>query len=628
MIKFYFVEGISRFDTLYFETIEDQETFFEDKLVGEMEDSYYPPHYRNEISVGSDDLDFNSKVNYLSLEFKDKTYYYFIDNINYVAEDLITLSVTMDTIQTYMFNITFKNIDVSRRLINRWVPKTILGLTTYNINRNYLRENLSEGVFYRVDYQDYTQNYYNNGGLGLVVFKWNNDGDWNDQPRATYIRQKDYSGNPNVYMDDSFISVFPAVVYRDTTSNWLYTGINIISTQTNGDTIYEVYKQSGGWAACLHAMAENADVVEAYYIPENIFSNSSLDITNDNTTNIKTINTYYQEYTGNDIKGIKYRNLSDGTNPANPCILDVFTGEVNYKDEDYTLDFNVNTQLNKEWSFNYLPQLIDENYIQLYYGERVKQTSLPLSLLEKTSLKFISDYDIFSGYRNHYILEIGANTDKYLTKITLNTNESFTLWTDAWKQYQATHKGTLGLGLAYQFGKTAFDIVSITKGKGFLTPKRNQVSAKAKRAIKGELTEGAETLLDTAVDVANKIFTPETLSQGNQFTNDVVSGALHRICYLNYVKDIEEVGKQLEGYGYKVHEHYANQNIFNLLNTRYYFNIIQCDYIDIYINILNSNEILDNIKERFTDGIRLWNNNNIGNPYQYDNVEKEYLEEE
>ena len=72
------MEGISRFDTLYFASLTSQETFFESKLVAQMEDSYYPPHYRNELSVGSDDLDFNSRVNYVSIDFKDKTYYYFI----------------------------------------------------------------------------------------------------------------------------------------------------------------------------------------------------------------------------------------------------------------------------------------------------------------------------------------------------------------------------------------------------------------------------------------------------------------------------------------------------------------------------------------------------------------------
>ena len=606
MIKFYFVEGISRFDTLHFLSLTSQENFFESKLVSQMEDSYYPPHYKNEISVGSDDLDFNSKVNYLSIDFNDKTYYYFIDNINYVAEDLITLSVTMDTIQTYMFNITFKNIDVSRRLINRWVAKD-----SEYINRNYLRENLSEGVFYNRQYTDLTAYYLAQGYTGFIVAKFNKEDLFgNGVPTALAVEK---IGERFHYTDDTFIYILPALNYVHN----LYTGDN---------RNYAFYKNDeevpGGGAfsrisKLIHNLAEEPEIVNMYYIAENPFTDDTLKLEYDETNDTLKLLLY-----GGDNTGLDFTTRND--NPNSYAIL-AYSGKLKTNEYIHNFNFIQNNAIDNLWNIKYIPQLLDENYIQAYYGERIKTTSFPMYQLNTTKLYCYNNIDILTGFRNYWLTRAKDNDDPYRTLITLDTNESVTLWNDAWKQYQATHLGTLGLGTIAQLGQSMFNVGNILSSRGAYTPKRKQISAKALRALTQEGSSITDDLVDSLTNNINLMFTPENVRQANNYTNDVISNNLHRIFYINEVTDLEEVGKQLEGYGYKVHEHYANQNIFTLLNTRYYFNIIQCDYIDIYIDILNSNEILDNIKQRFIDGIRLWNRSNIGNPYQYDNVEKEYL---
>ena len=234
-------------------------------------------------------------------------------------------------------------------------------------------------------------------------------------------------------------------------------------------------------------------------------------------------------------------------------------------------------------------------------------------------------YDVLSGYRNYWFTEPHYEEDIYRTLVTINTNENATQWNDAWKQYQATHKGTLGLGLAYSWGKFALSMATITGSAKSYTPKRQQLSAKAKRNIAGETSSFADEMVDMTTHNINLIHTPETKSQGNEFTNDLVSKSINRIMYTQVVEDIDAVARELEGYGYRVHEEYSTENLFTLLNTRYYYNIIKCSNIELYLDILNSNDVIENIKERFLNGLRIWNRGAITSPYLYDNVEKAYL---
>ena len=132
-----YIEGISRIDTPYFTSGSEQETYFDNKVVETIETTFYPPHYHNAINVSSDECDINTSINYLFFEYKNKRYYYFIDSITYSSESVITLNITMDYIQTYMFNIYIQNGIINRRFIDRFLGS--------RINRAYIRENVSKG---------------------------------------------------------------------------------------------------------------------------------------------------------------------------------------------------------------------------------------------------------------------------------------------------------------------------------------------------------------------------------------------------------------------------------------------------------------------------------------------------
>ena len=119
-IVLYYVNGISKIDTPYFSNESEQRAYFESNKFCEIDDSFCPSFFRNEIQVSSDDLVLSDKVNYLSLYYDGKYYYYFIDDIMYINEGLIRLSLELDTIQTFMFQININSGSIERKFINRF----------------------------------------------------------------------------------------------------------------------------------------------------------------------------------------------------------------------------------------------------------------------------------------------------------------------------------------------------------------------------------------------------------------------------------------------------------------------------------------------------------------------------
>ena len=87
-----YIHGISRTDTPSFISGSEQILYFESKKVSEIETTFYPPHYQNDIYVEDDDCDINTHVNYLWFTYKDKVYYYFIDSIEYSSESAFFLA--------------------------------------------------------------------------------------------------------------------------------------------------------------------------------------------------------------------------------------------------------------------------------------------------------------------------------------------------------------------------------------------------------------------------------------------------------------------------------------------------------------------------------------------------------
>ena len=137
-------------------------------------------------------------------------------------------------------------------------------------------------------------------------------------------------------------------------------------------------------------------------------------------------------------------------------------------------------------------------------------------------------------------------------------------------------------------------------------------------------------VLGLAETVINKKHTPDTQSQGNTYTSDVIANSLHTILRQDEVSNIDNVATIYESIGYMV-DKFVQGN--PLVQNRKLYNYIECETIDVTLrNCINDTDTIDLIEERYQDGIRFWNvdflrDNNInlelGDVCIYDNVENE-----
>lgn len=615
MLSLYYVRGINRLDTPTFTNIARQEAYFSKKLVTQI-DSWYPPHYKNTIMFESVDLNFNSKINYLSLTFNDKTYYYFIDDLRYINEELIEVDITMDTIQTYMFDIQVDNLDLIKKSIQRWnVEKPLL---KHKINRNFIRENVSNGYYDNIEYDeptlinddnsDYTMN------LGwLIVMSTSNELKISDSVTITssvgtpiYIQNKD-----NNYSQNIFIYLLPL-----TNQNTSFLTINGKTTYSNTATI-------------LPYISSNPEIQSINVIRYNPFK----EISYNSLTNAMNINaqTYEIEIAIKD------------ENTYYPVLM-----LHNYQNNDiyelYTFDFILNNKTGQTFDKKYIPQLLDENYIEYKFGERLNSTGYPLHQLDEPKIKNIFNYDVISNNRIYKILSTTSDIDKYITTTISKTIETMATYNDAWKTYQSQHYGSLTTGMALQreqnIYNTAKGVVQglVQMGVG---SKIDSLTTMVNGGMQG-LTSIADAIQSEyalqqqyQITKENMEYTPNTEKMGNSYQSDIQSDSLNIYRSVQKVNDIDHVARVMESYGYKVAEHYSDINPFEQFNIRHYYNVVQVSNMNLTLNIINDNVTIERIKSRFKNGLRLWNIDTttnetflpLGKVCYYDNVEEAFIDE-
>lgn len=585
MIKLYYVRGINRYDTPYFPNITAQEDYFEGKVYSSL-DAWYPPHYDNTIRLTSEDINFNKQINYLSLEFNGKLYYYFIDDIRYIDEDTLEIDITMDVIQTYMFNIDWINSTVSRRLIDRWEGDAI--------NRKYLREQLGNGLFDTIIYYEVPYNYPH-----IVLTSAENLGE---------------SGNPSTFIYDNQL-------INDSTYTYL-----IIDTLKDGFK-YQLYKGSTG----LGRTYTTKDVMKWNDAPKIerafMFMYFQLGSVSESGTGDLTKLELSNDYSGDTFVA----SLKSGV-PRDPyCQIDT----VNITPDKYTITtpFVKNTSATAPFDKTFIPQLLDENFMRIKFGERLGYTTYPTSLMITKSLIGTALNDYKTGNRIYKLEQTGSEKDKYMTTCINNTQENVTLINDAFKNYMANNQGQMVMGIAKASLGATIGLNMIPKPIPTFTPKTHKLSKAYlareemyQRKVNKELVGDALSSGDVFAGAINSAFQPDTTKQGNTVTSDIYANALKRFYSIEMCTDIDDVAKILEGYGYAVHESYGAVNLFDKLNTRTYFNVIKVDRLEIGLTqCLNDDTTISEIIDRMEQGIRLWNVDIGAHLYEYDNVEKDFV---
>ena len=671
-ISLYYIEGINKEDTPYFSSKEEQESYFSTCIVAPIEDDgFYPPYYQNEIKLSTDNLSTNTKANYLSLYYEGKYYYYFINNISYISQDVISISIEMDTIQTYMFDIFLQSGIIQRKFINRY--NFSLANKEYLINRNYIRENFSKGTFQIAMYDKYyksidfkTKDLTNQLLTGfestrlnedetefVIIFKCSDEINANKSYErsmaTTQIFRSSYTYNSAKDNDQQSIGSY--VYYM------LPFNKDIL---TNGEAIiYDSGNQADPvtvnfWES-FYSIAKEPVVMSCYAIPLNCFRWIST----------KGHNVYGADSVGN--MGGYYIISWDG-NVGKCGVLRIQDLTILYSLLDkFSFGFGINKDKAVPFYYDKVPALLDENYVRVSFGESDNSTTFPVHLVSRDNfiLEYCFDCD---GSRYYNILPFKTSSNEngldntYLTLLTAKNLPSYDLLSDKWQEYLAYNKATIPMTILSN-GVTALtginpavlsyvndsrQIDSLLSNPDSYDKRYkidNRPLRKGPRAQYNSLQEGklnavgdmVSTAGQSAIDTANQLLpainsflAPITSKVVGDATSDMFSKACLPRLTSYEVDDIKMCGLKYHLYGYRVDENVNNvENIFKYVNTRYYYNYLKMSTCNIHLNLLEIENATDDTSYRLKAGIRLWNVENsdvVMGDTQYDNVEKSLLE--
>lgn len=466
MIKLCYVEGINEVNTPYFADINAQNVFFDSAVVWQDDESYYPPYFMNAIRLSSEDIPFNNlskKVNYCFIDYEGKRYYYFIDSIDYVTDDLVEISIEMDTIQTYFFNILVNRAVVSRQAINRW------GDDGTSINRNYIRENLSNGNMRK----QYKKSLGDESPLKWIVIRCASI------PALTAENINSLEAIPEAKIMRGWYGDIEYETSHGVTSH----------TQTGGATILipygEWFKDSSSLTVTygkdytisnmkffMQYLASNAEVLGISYIPYNpfpfvIYETGHITV-NPSVARIGTdnYNWYYL-----DLVKTKDAGSYEGFAIRFPWLQEngyIEGLRMQSKEQTLNLGYSKSASKNNIYSSKYVPAMMDENYEAIKVGDNSGTTIAPLfysegSYIVPMMLASLKGERIYSFFMSKDILGNtygNAFKDPHNIVLVNDNTLDYDLFTDPWKSYQVTHKGSIVTDWV------ATGLGAVTKGAG------------------------------------------------------------------------------------------------------------------------------------------------------------------
>lgn len=598
MYSFYYVEGISQTDTPLFNSLAEQTQWFNKHVIKSVDD-YYPPNYTNSIRVDSDDLTILSRCNYFSLTYNNKTYYYFITGVEYINEAVVNINVEMDTIQTYMFDILYNNARISRRTIKRWnVDGTI--------NRNYIRENFGNSNFILKGYQSNV--------LDLITYGWVVvEKTPKELTYGDIVIDVSYNGKTKMINSATFRTLIPFVYIQDDITN------GVITIKVNEETYgYQEYMQK------VNGVKSDANAIYSYFIPYNIFDNVTFTYDSASKTlsivcNEKETTGSYLTYLGNCQFGLLY---SDG--------YGIMFGNKRIN-KSYTFDFVKNNKLSMLFNKKYIPQLIDENYINLSYGYRYNLIEYPISRLSNVNINLYYSVDIISG-DTIFVINDAINDDDYYLTTSIADSIPDNLFNDIWKSYKASNSTGVYLKplLSLIGGSSPYVKTTNTENQKYnystkypkrMTSMRSIATSKTQIGGLGNIADTAG-ILSSYYDMQNA---PIQVKQNSNVSSGYKANNYDIVTIYTEVSNIDAVATIYESVGYAQDEFVVGSPIFN---DRQIYNYIECSDIDLHLNVLTTSEIVDNISNRYYNGIRYWNvttmenlNLKLGDVCVYDNVE-------
>ena len=614
MIKLGYLEGYTSFNVPKFNNSAQRDNYFNSLTAYDI-DAYYPPFYTNIIKLDIDDVPLTSPINFVILIHNGKYYYYFVDKINYKNESIYEIVINMDTILTYMYDYRVTQGLKTRESIKRWNGN--------EINRDYVRENVSEGI---MEVSSFT---YRNPNKYIIVTSSHN---YIDAGRDS----GHYIQNGTYYDFGYYVYVFPLPPFELSNIATIHMYCDSGLTDLGSVNPYKVVDQFIADPYTINMM-----LVESEYL-DKIYGTSW----NLVATYLSCTVTFSASISSDDIVRFNNNKIC-GFNVINLPIDNNFIFSDN-------LGFIKNISDRSLFDYHYIPQLIDENYIQLEYGDVNGFSSYPLHQSKSSVFNYYNNLDVTNGNDGYYILDSLTSNNKY-NSYNISLGLTFDLITDPWLEYQAQNKGTLSTGLQLQAVNTLYSTI---KGIGtnvvsglymggrseleFEAGNQGLSNMYATRKFQSS-TNAATSLTDGLMQGLNIVANYQINRDNLQFSPDTVKGRanLYSMMFSKYkspylkkfmVTDIENCARKLEEYGYRVNKVINSPlgiYIYNLCKNRKYYNCVSAKVTQYLTYCLIPNEIINDINSRLENGLRFINMNNLPNnwkiPYifEYDNVEEE-----
>lgn len=634
-IVLYHVDNISSVDTPYFSNITAQQQYFDSKIIKEIETSFYPPYYHNEIKFDDSDVDVNTGVNYLSLTYKNKVYYYFVSGIDYISSGVVKLIIDMDVIQTFMFNISISSGIINRQHIKRWNgTKRILGSEYDLINRDYIRENVSKGnlLLSKINtYQkmndiystvDTDETIVNDQTMYVLLFKCSKRlGGVDINKINTSFGETSHSAG---FIDMSTYYMVPVGNTMDRDMEYDYYSLSDGEYQTDGKADID---------AMIKELALSGFISNIYVVPLNVFKGDFHLLGRSLYFDTKVPlydgvyghdgSTRYLYYMHNNIKFV---------------MLNYVPTKIISK--SFSLGFTKNS-VRRSWKEE--PSLLDNNYIKITFGDEITYSTFDLYYSDIDLFKWdyyvsIENFErIYSLVSYNYIINqegkyTGLIYDDW-TNSTVSCNPyTLTTITDSWNTWKENNKFTIPMAYVGAAANTALIASDIKGGMFGVQQDKNAILVnmllgnrsekkvaysrmKEYESQRGQVYNEAGSMADKFTNIAtnqyNSLLAPNTFKHGGNFITAVMDKSARLSLKTYIVDDIEYCAMYYRLFGNMIKKPIYNiSNIFSYVQVREYYNYFELVNAEVHlINHIESEDIIDNIKARLSSGIRLWNVN-------------------
>lgn len=582
LIQFYNIPAISVSNEPYFASESDRITKMSQYRVYSTVFAYYPPMYKNRIKFDTSFLSLSHTFNYLSITANNKTWYYFVDSIDYCNEKIYYINIVMDTVQTFYFDINFKRFEKSRKLTYSGIRDNIsLDPTLYP----YSLRDLDVGKPYVIVVQYNTR-------LAFTTCKNLTNGAPVDNPIGweNFENNKIYTDDGTCYTD-GLKTMYILMPVENSDHISFYDKDMVATTYPYG------YSRQEDIILVLNTLANDPNVV-------NIFISKSLPrgIT-------------YGSYTFN---GYNYHGfLLDTT-------CQIFT--------NYLIKTGNNTTLGDgsivhyaEWKQcgNFTTPsraTCDTNYTQICIGELNDYVPVPIELLEpETSYDIYYMYDVCSGARTYKVDADALEAIKF--RHICNSIENMQTFNDYYNTYLLQNKGTLTTGVALQKTQAwvnfANQVLNQNAAKSFAAGTTGGTAGAIVAGVEGNITSGVDIFnaiygINKSVQAQreNAYYTPDTIKTGNNFTNDIINGFINKIILITRVGDYDEIEHIREYTGYLCHDTTYGQTLSSLIVTSGAVNdkyLIMGD-CELYLTTFNTANHIADLKNRFKSGVRFYIN--------------------